>query len=95
MADNNTQDDRVTRAEYMLTTVDNPYDPFTQFDEWFNWDEGAGYHSAAFLARVAQSSDELSDADQDQAIQDAIDEIVRENVMGVHKKVKQGEVKVS
>lgn len=83
------------RPEYMLTTVDNPYDPFTQWDEWFSWDQTAGYHTPGLLARVALSSNDLSDADQYVVIQDAIDEIVRENVLGVFRKVREGEMKVS
>lgn len=74
-------------ASTMLTTVDNPYDPFTQFDEWYVWDEAAGYATCGLLARIAISSDELSEADQELALVDAIDEIVRENVTGMHKKV--------
>lgn len=80
------------RPEYMLTTVDNPYDPFTQFDEWYVWDQNAGYCTPGLLARIAFSSDEISDADQLLAIQQAIDEIVTENVSGVHKKVLRGDV---
>jgi hypothetical protein len=76
---------------HMLTTLDNPYDPFTRFDEWYQWDEAAGYHTTAFLARITQTSDELSDADQDVAIENAIDEIVQENVLGIYKKVSQGQ----
>jgi hypothetical protein len=82
------------RPEYMLTTVDNPYDPFTQFDEWFAWDQTAGYHTPGLLARVANFSDELSPADQYLVIQDAIDEIVQENVTGMFKKVLRNEVRV-
>lgn len=82
----------VVRPEFMLTTVDNPYDPFTQWDEWYAWDMHAGYHTPGLLARVVRTSDDLSDADQHQAIQDAIDECVRENVLGVLKKVQRGEV---
>lgn len=81
-----------SRPEYMLTTVDNPHDPFTEWDEWFNWDSRAGYHTAGLLARIANSSTDLSDADQYLAIQMAMDEIVRENVLGVHRKVRRGEV---
>jgi len=72
---------------HMLTTVDNPFDPFTQFDEWYAFDEEHGYHTTGFLARVVRSSDELSEADQDQAIEDGIDEIVKENVLGLYRKV--------
>ncbi|MGG6496902.1 UNVERIFIED_CONTAM: hypothetical protein NY603_28685, partial [Bacteroidetes bacterium 56_B9] len=75
-----------------LTTVDNPYDPFTQWDEWFLWDQNAGYNTPGLLARVAHHSNDLSDADQHVVIQDAIDEIVRENVLGVSRKVKRGDV---
>jgi hypothetical protein len=72
---------------HMLTTVDNPFDPFTQFKEWFAFDEVQGHHTSSFLARVVRSSDSLSDADQSLAIETAIDEIVRENVSGLYRKV--------
>jgi hypothetical protein len=72
---------------HMLTTVDNPYDPSTQFDEWYEFDMAAGYNTTSLLARIVRSSDDLSEADQDEAIEQAIDEIVRENVSGVHRKV--------
>jgi hypothetical protein len=71
----------------MLTTIDNPHDPFNDFDLWYAWDTRMGYHSSGFLARIAMTSDEISDADQALAIEQAIDEIVRENVLGVHRKV--------
>jgi hypothetical protein len=80
-----------SRPEYMLTTVDNPYHPFTQFEEWYDWDQRAGYCSAGLVARIANLSDELSEADQYLAVQQAIDEIVSENVSGVHRKVKRND----
>jgi len=73
----------------MLTTVDNPYNPFTQFDEWYRFDTSAGYNTSALLARIVRTSDELSDADDSAAIEAAIDEIVKENVSGMHRKVTQ------
>jgi hypothetical protein len=78
-------------AESMLTTTDNPYDPFTQFDEWYAFDQAAGYFTSGLLARIVQSSDDLSEADQSLAIENAIDEIVRENVLGIFKKVQASE----
>lgn len=73
--------------ESMLTTIDNPYNPFDHFDEWSHWDVSNGYNTSAFLARVVIMSDELSEADQLLAIESAIDEIVRENVNGMYRKV--------
>ncbi len=43
----------------MLTTLDNPFDPFSQFDEWYAWDERAGYHTTSFLARIVKTSDDI------------------------------------
>lgn len=73
--------------DVMLTTTDNPFNPFTHWDEWRAWDEQAGYYSCALLARVARTSDDLSDADQALAINQAIDVIIKENVSGKHRKV--------
>ena len=48
--------------EHMLTTVDNPYDPFTEYDEWFTFDRALGYNTPGLLARVVKSSHELSES---------------------------------
>jgi hypothetical protein len=73
--------------EYMLTTVDNPFNPFNQFDEWFAWDRNAGYDTPSALDRITITSDDMSEADQAQALQQAIDEIIAENVSGMYRKV--------
>jgi len=74
-------------VESMLTTVDNPYDPFTEFRMWFDWDLRMKYDTPSLLGRVSFTSEELSEADQDAAREEAIDLIVSENVSGVHRKV--------
>ena len=75
-------------ARCALTTIDNPYDPFTQFDAWFQFDEGIGYHSCAYLARIARTYDQLSGAENEQEIERAIDDIIKYNPLGIYKKVK-------
>lgn len=70
-----------------LTTSDNPYNPFDQFDQWYEWDRNAGYHTPSYLARIVKTSDDLSEKDQDEAIELAIDEILAENVLGIYKRV--------
>jgi|RhiMetStandDraft_4_1073278.scaffolds.fasta_scaffold417270_2 hypothetical protein len=91
MADTTSSED-VELVEYMLTTVDNPFDPFTQFDQWLAEDMALGYDTPGYLARITTSSDDLSDVDQFLAIQEAIDTIVTENIFGVHRKVKRGQL---
>lgn len=73
--------------ETMLTTTDNPFNPFTNWEEWFAWDQKAGYNTPAFLARVVRTSSDLSEADQEQAVDDAIDEIIEENVAGIYRRI--------
>lgn len=70
-----------------LTTIDNPYNPNTQFDAWYAFDEQMGYHSCSYLARIARTVQDLSDADYARAVDDAIDEICRYNINGKYKKV--------
>lgn len=59
----------------MLTTVDNPFDPFTQWDDWRRFDEDKGYYTCEFIARLVDSSPELSESDQELASLTAIYEI--------------------
>lgn len=73
--------------DVMLSTIDNPWDPFTHYEEWYAWDAAAGYNTPALLARVTISSNELSEFDQELDITRAINEIVSENVSGMHRKV--------
>lgn len=73
----------------MLTTIDNPYNPFDDYDDWYAYDTRMGYHTASLLARVTKQSDELSEVDQSLAIENAIEEIVKENVSGIHVRVQK------
>jgi predicted lipase len=76
-----------TKEEYMLTTIDNPWNPWTNWDEWRAWDEAKGYHTLSYLARVSVFSFDLSEADQDLAVDQAIDEIVKLNLDGRYIKI--------
>ena len=71
----------------MLTTEDNPFDPFDQFEEWFQFDIARGYNTCAYIARVAVTSSDISLPDQHVAIEAAIDEIVDYNLAGNYLKV--------
>lgn len=73
--------------DFMLTTVDNPFDPFTEFDAWLEYDVSKGYNTCGYLADLVRTSSALSELDNEIAIQTAIDDIVKENPFGIHKKV--------
>lgn len=79
----------VDDEQTMLTTIDNPWNPFTNYSEWYAWDHDHGYDTTGYLARIAKVSNDLSDADYEQAITQAIDEIVQLNVNGLYTKAVQ------
>lgn len=79
-------------AKCALTTFDNPYDPFAQADAWYRFDEIKGYHSCAYLARIAHTSDQLSEEENDQEVERAINEILKYDFLGIYKKVKLPEL---
>lgn len=49
------------RDNIMLTTVDNPWDPFTQFRKWYAYDMQMGYDTCGRIARLASASNGLSE----------------------------------
>lgn len=73
--------------EVMLTTIDNPYDPFTEFDAWNAYDVSKGYYTCAYLGRIVKTSNMLSQEDESLAVDYAVDEIIKENILGIYKKV--------
>ena len=70
-----------------LTTIDNPFDPFEQFTSWFMFDVEKKYNTCSYLARIAQISDDMSQAEIDEETERAIDEIIKHDFLNIYKKV--------
>ena len=73
-----------------ITTVDNPYDPIDNFNEWFLFDIEKGYNTCGYLARIAKTSEQLSDSENDEEIEKAINEIIKYDFMNLYNKIKKG-----
>ena len=73
--------------ECMLTTIDNPFDPFEQFTSWLLFDNEKGYNSCGYLARIVQLRDDMSQKEVDIEVERAIDEIIANDFLGIRKKV--------
>ena len=73
----------------MLTTIDNPFDYFDQFEEWYAFDLEAGYSTLSYLARIAMLSESLSDKEVSDEIERAIDEIIKYDFRNIYIKVKK------
>lgn len=72
-----------------LTTIDNPWNPFTNFNEWFLFDVEKGYNSSEYLGRISHTSNQLTDEENEEEIESAIDEIIRLDPFNIYKKVKK------
>lgn len=74
--------------EMFVTTIDNPFDYFEDFDNWYKFDFQHGYNTLGYVARLAKTSDELSDDENEREIESAVDSIVRWNPLLYRKVVK-------
>ena len=77
----------VSNCEFALTTLDNPFDPFEQFTSWFLFDVEKGYNTCSYLARIAKISDSMTEQEENEEIERAIDEIIKYDFMNIYKKV--------
>ncbi len=73
--------------ECMLTTFDNPYDPFDDFTSWFMFDIEKGYNTCSYLGRIVNLSDDLCQKEVDEEVERAIDEIIFYDFRNIYKKV--------
>lgn len=82
---------------YALTTIDNPYDPFVQFDAWYRYDlnrelthkDEMYVNCCSILDRFANTSDGMSDYENSKEIEKAIDSIIKTDPLNVYVKVKR------
>lgn len=65
------------KKEIKITTFDNPFSPFTQFDEWYQYDIQKGYDTLGTLSRMTMNSNLLSERDQIRIIGDSMIELVK------------------
>lgn len=70
-----------------LTTIDNPFNPFDDFISWFLFDCEKGYNTCCYLAKYSKISDSLSETENDEENERAIDEILINDVCGIYRKV--------
>lgn len=80
-----------SNARYALSTTDNPYSPFDNWNEWLQYDlERArvtrGLDCSAMLARFAHTSYEMSENMYNAEIERAIDEIIKYDPMNEYVK---------
>lgn len=68
----------------MLTTKDNPYNPFEQYELWLQYDLEMGYQSCERLGKIIQLEEGMSDQEKEDAMDRAIDEIIKHDPLGIY-----------
>lgn len=74
-------------TECKLTTNDNPYDPFNNFDEWYQFDMENNHNSCSMLMRIANINDDFTELEYNNEIERAIDFIIKHDVEDKFKKL--------
>lgn len=70
-----------------ITTIDNPYCPIDEFDSWLAYDVSKNYGTLSYLARIARTSDLLTDEENLEETERAIDEIIKYDPFNFYKKI--------
>lgn len=74
---------------YMLTTRDNPYNPFKDFTNWLLFDKEKGYDTSEYLARISTPSESFSEEENNKELERAIDDVIESDVLGIYVKVSE------
>lgn len=77
----------MANSNVMLTTIDNPFNPHKQWDEWLAYDEQMGYYSCNYLARLAPCSDSFSESENNEIINQAIQDIIDYDPLGIYMRI--------
>ncbi|MBR6640579.1 MAG: hypothetical protein IKL08_00070 [Clostridia bacterium] len=70
-----------------ITTIDNPFDPFDESDSWLMFDTEKGYYSNSKLARLVNLTEEMTEKEELEEIERAIDRLIEIDPLDIYKKV--------
>lgn len=81
-------------TETMLTTIDNPFNPFEQFVDWYMFDCQKGYNTYSRIARLMPDDDSLSSIEKDRIEDNIIDRMIQHDPLGIYTKVDEESAKL-
>ena len=76
-----------------ITTTDNPYDPFDDFDHWFLFDIEKGYYTSSTLARLTHLTNDMSELEELEEVERAIDRLIEIDPLDIYIKVTREDTK--
>ena len=72
----------------MLTTIDNPFDPFEQFVSWQLFDIEKGYNTCALIGRLSNLSNDMTQKEEAEEYERVINSIVANDPRDIYILVK-------
>lgn len=70
-----------------ITTFDNPFSPFTEFEKWYQFDTEKGYYTCNKLARLSNVTNLMTEKEENEEIERAIDRLIEIDPLDIYKKV--------
>lgn len=70
----------------MLTTLDNPFNPFVDFSSWYMFDCEKNHNTSSRLARIAILDSEMSQQERDEEMERAMNLIVKHDLEDLYVK---------
>ena len=69
------------------TTIDNPFNPFEEFDSWFQFDIEKGYYTSSKLGRLTNLKENMTEIEENEEIERAVDELIKIDPLDLYIKV--------
>lgn len=66
-----------TDEELMITTIDNPYNPKTEYDKWRQYDMDNGHNTEEFIARLVDMEDDF-DVDDELKVNELTNKVIQD-----------------
>lgn len=82
-------EEETNNKKVAITTFDNPFNPFKDYDSWLMFDIEKGYNTNSKLARLINIQYDMSEVEQEQIIEKAIDRLIEIDPLDVYKKIEE------
>ena len=81
-------------ADYMVTTIDNPWKPFLHYHEWLSYDISHGYNTDQWVYIMTRTSNDLTNEEQQEQVDVGIDRLLELDPYGIFVKVYEDEAEM-
>ena len=70
-----------------VTTIDNPFNPFDDFNSWFMFDIEKGYYTSSKLARLTNLKDDMTELEENEEVERAVDRLIAIDPLDIYIKI--------